>query len=70
MGAMNKAFVALGVVLLLAGVFVAYYTGVGLQHDFTAVKIIANISSFLIIIGFIAVGALMIYTGVKKNPKW
>ena len=67
---MNKAFVALGIVLLLAGGFLAYYTGVGLQRDFTAVKIVANMSSFLMIVGFIVVGALMIYTGAKKNPKW
>ena len=64
---MNKLYVGLGILLIIFGLFVAYFTGVGLERNFTALKIISNISSFLMIVSFMAVGGLLIITGVKKS---
>ena len=64
---MNKTFVALGILLTVAGLFLAYFTGLGIEHNFTALKIFSSISNFLMIAGFFAVGAFLVFTGVKKS---
>ncbi len=64
---MNRLFIAFGVLLIGLSFLVGYYTGQGLQHNFSILKMVSNFSSFLMIIGFLAVGVLLIYSGIKEN---
>ena len=64
---MNRLFIGFGVLLIILSFALGYYTGNGLQHNFSLLRILSNFSSFLMIVGFMVVGILLIYNGIKEH---